>query len=217
MYLILIFFSGFVGLVYEVLWTRMFAQVLENSVYTFAAILVIALGCLAAGAFISSQLSRLQIAPLHCLALLLLLSGLAVAATPFIFMQLTNSLQILAMRGSWPRYILMIFKNGFLTIGPPALLLGPVIEYMAPRNYRRETGDPIPWFIGPRTAEMVEAVLERCPPEDDKLLINRTPANRRLPLAGATYYRARLWQMMGNERKCARAWQRFVALWLWEQ
>ena len=127
------FLSGFGFLALEVLWTRMFAQVLENSVYTFAAILVIALCCLSTGAFVSSQLSRFQISPLHCLALLLLVSGLAVAATPFIFMQLTDSLQILAMRGSWPSYILMIFRKGFLAFGPSAFLLGTVF----PENYQQ--------------------------------------------------------------------------------
>jgi len=44
------FLSGFGFLALEVLWTRMFAQVLENSVYTFSAVLVILLLCLAAGA-----------------------------------------------------------------------------------------------------------------------------------------------------------------------
>ncbi|MFM9059961.1 MAG: spermidine synthase, partial [Planctomycetaceae bacterium] len=37
--------SGFGALALQVLWTRMFSQVLENSVYTFAAILVIVLLC----------------------------------------------------------------------------------------------------------------------------------------------------------------------------
>ena len=40
------FLSGFGILALEILWTRMFAQVLENSVYTFAAILVTVAGLL---------------------------------------------------------------------------------------------------------------------------------------------------------------------------
>lgn len=124
------FISGFGFLALEVLWTRMFAQVLENSVYTFAAILVIVLICLSIGAFISSCLARLKLPPLQILATLLLLSGLAVVLTPFIFMQLTNSFQILAMRTSWHLYVLMIFKKGFLAIGPPALLLGTIFPFL---------------------------------------------------------------------------------------
>ena len=128
--LLVCFLSGFGFLALEVLWTRMFAQVLENSVYTFAAILVIVLFCLAVGALISARLAAMTSAPFHMLAVLIMISGIAVAVTPFIFMQVTNSLQILAMRGSWPSYILMIFKKGFITIGPPALLLGIVFPFL---------------------------------------------------------------------------------------
>jgi len=124
------FLSGFGVLALEVIWTRMFAQVLENSVYTFAAILVIVLLCLAAGAFISSRLARLTLSPFYLLSLIILISGIAVAATPFVFMHLTNSLQILVSRGSWFDYIFLIFKNGFLTIGPPALVLGTVFPFL---------------------------------------------------------------------------------------
>lgn len=124
------FLSGFGILALEVLWTRMFAQVLENSVYTFAAILVIVLLCLATGALISSRLARRVDSPVPMLALLTLLSGVAVAFTPSIFMVLTDSMQILAVACSWPRYVLLIFKTGFLAIGLPALLLGSVFPFL---------------------------------------------------------------------------------------
>jgi len=58
--LFLCFLSGFGVLALEVLWTRLFSQVLENSVYTFAAILVIVLICLALGALVSARLARLS-------------------------------------------------------------------------------------------------------------------------------------------------------------
>jgi len=124
------FLSGFGVLALEVLWTRMFAQVLENSVYTFAAILVIVLVCMAFGALISSGLARLPIPPVYLLALLILLGGTAAALMPFVFMQLTDSLQILTSTGSWSDYVLLIFGNGFLAVGPPALLLGTVFPYL---------------------------------------------------------------------------------------
>ena len=124
------FLSGFGILALEVLWTRMFAQVLENSVYTFASILVIVLLCLAVGAFVSSRLARLAVSPIRVLALLLLLSGISVSLTPFIFMRLTGSLQILALKGAWIEYLALIFRKGFLTIGPPALVLGTVFPYL---------------------------------------------------------------------------------------
>lgn len=136
------FLSGFAFLALEVLWTRMFLQVLENSVYTFAAILVIVLICLAVGAMLSSALAKLNLSPMHVLATLAGLSGLAVAITPFVFMEVTDSLQILAARGSWSAYVMMIFKNGFLTLGLPALLAGMVFPYLmkAEQRYVRTAG-----------------------------------------------------------------------------
>jgi len=143
--MVVCFVSGFGFLALEVVWTRMFAQVLENSVYTFAAILVIVLLCLAVGAFISSRLARLKLPAVSLLATLLLAGGLAVALAPFIFMELTDSLQILAMRASWGSYIMMIFGKGFLTIGPPAVLLGTVFPFLMKTEepYARAVGQSL--------------------------------------------------------------------------
>jgi spermidine synthase len=126
----LCFLSGFGFLALEVLWTRMFSQVLENSVYTFAAILVIVLLCLAGGALISSRLARLQVSTATVLTLLVLVSGVAVALTPFLFMWQTHAFQIVALKGSWSAYLALIFRKGFLTIGLPALMLGTVFPYL---------------------------------------------------------------------------------------
>lgn len=128
--MLLCFLSGFGFLALEVLWTRMFALVLENSVYTFASILVIVLICLAAGALISSLLARWTVSPYFLLAILILASGIAISITPFVFMRLTNSLQILSIKTSWPNYVMLIFKMGFLSIGPPALVLGTVFPFL---------------------------------------------------------------------------------------
>jgi spermidine synthase len=146
------FLSGFVFLALEVLWTRMFLQVLENSVYTFAAILVISLVCLAAGAGISSLLARLKVAPNRLLAWLMLLSGITIAVTPFIFMHVTNSLQVLALRDTWSSYVLMVFQKGFIAIGPPALVLGTVFPFlMKTRRALCAHGRPRAWAAWPRS------------------------------------------------------------------
>ncbi|MBT8037721.1 MAG: fused MFS/spermidine synthase [Verrucomicrobiae bacterium] len=126
----LCFLSGFGVLALEVLWTRMFAQVLENSVYTFAAILVVVLICLAAGSLISSRLARLKADPYSVLAVLVVSGGIAVLLTPFVFMRLTDSFQILTSKGSWLAYVGLIFKTGFLTVGPPALILGTLFPFL---------------------------------------------------------------------------------------
>lgn len=128
--LFLCFLSGFGVLALEVLWTRLFSQILENSVYTFAAILVIVLVCLSLGALVSSQLARLSAPPFLILTLLVLAGAGAVTATPGIFMSLTNDMLIVSSSGSWSSYILLIFRTAALTIGPSALLLGTMFPYL---------------------------------------------------------------------------------------
>jgi len=52
------FASGFLTLGLEVVWVRMFAQVLDNSVYAFSAILVIFLAALAIGSMAAGRLAQ---------------------------------------------------------------------------------------------------------------------------------------------------------------
>ena len=122
--------SGVFALALEVLWTRMFAQVLQNSVYTFSTILVVFLAALAAGSAIANRLCRVQAAPAHVLWALLVLSGLAVAATPFAFHRLTAGLSTLATGDAWIAYIVSIFANAMLLLFVPAALLGSVFPYL---------------------------------------------------------------------------------------
>ena len=122
--------SGAFALGLEVLWTRMFAQVLQNSVYTFSIILVVFLAALAAGSAIANRLCRLRAAPAQVLWLLLTLSGLGVAATPFAFHALTAGLSSLATGDGWVLYVLSIFGNTMLLLFVPATLLGSVFPYL---------------------------------------------------------------------------------------
>jgi len=127
---VICFFSGFGVLALEVLWTRMFALILENSVYTFAAILVVVLACLAGGSLISSFLARRNWQPHLVLAGLLVLSGISIALTPGAFMSLTDSFQFQSVRAKWSDFVLLVFRKCALIIGPPALVLGAVFPYL---------------------------------------------------------------------------------------
>lgn len=127
---VICFMSGFGVLALEVLWTRMFSLVLENSVYTYAAILVVVLSCLAVGSLMSSLLARRKWSPQTVLTILLGLSGMAIALTPTIFMNLTDSFQFQAVKATWLDFVILIFKKCTLTIGPPALVLGAVFPYL---------------------------------------------------------------------------------------
>ena len=134
--------SGALALGLEVLWTRMFAQVLQNSVYTFSIILVVFLAALAAGSAIANRLCRVRTAPAQVLWLLLTLSGLGVAATPFAFHALTAGLSSLATGDGWVLYVLSIFGNTMLVLFVPAALLGSVFPYLlrAAQGSRAEPG-----------------------------------------------------------------------------
>lgn len=124
------FLSGFGVLALEVLWTRMFALVMENSVYTFAAILVVVLSCLAGGSLISSLLARRNWSPRLVLTALLGLSGISIALTPTVFMELTDSFQFLTVKATWGNFVFFVFTKCVLTIGPSALLLGTIFPYL---------------------------------------------------------------------------------------
>jgi len=122
--------SGVFALGLEVLWTRMFAQVLQNSVYTFSTVLVVFLAALAAGSAIANRLCRLRAAPARVLWMLLMLSGLGVAATPFAFHHLTAGLSTLATGDGWLPYVFSIFANTTLLLFVPTALLGAVFPYL---------------------------------------------------------------------------------------
>ena len=122
--------SGAFALGLEVLWTRMFAQVLQNSVYTFSTILVVFLAALATGSAIANRLCRVRAAPAQVLWVLLTLSGLGVAATPFAFHALTAGVSSLNTGDGWIPYVVSIFANTMLVLFLPAALLGSVLPYL---------------------------------------------------------------------------------------
>ena len=108
----------------------MFAQVLQNSVYTFSTVLVVFLAALAAGSAIANRLCRVRAAPARVLWMLLTLSGLGVAATPFAFHHLTAGLSTLATGDGWLPYVASIFANTALLLFVPTALLGAVFPYL---------------------------------------------------------------------------------------
>lgn len=77
--------SGFAALALQVLWTRMFALGLQNSVYTFAAVVVVFLVGLALGAVVANRLVRTQWDPHRVLRGLLVFACFAVALSAITF------------------------------------------------------------------------------------------------------------------------------------
>lgn len=124
------FISGFNVLALEVLWTRMFAQVHENSVYSFSTVLIIVLLCLALGALFASWLAKRNIAPLKTLFFLMIISGIGVCISPFIFFSATDKLQMIPTDVSFSSYVWSLFVTGFATIGLPCFVLGTVFPFL---------------------------------------------------------------------------------------
>lgn len=122
--------SGFVTLALEVLWTRMFAQVLHNSVYSFAIVLILFLVALALGALVAAWLARLTRAPERLLPWLLTAGGLLVASTPLTFTHLSDGLGYLGIGTDWSGYLTTAFTHVATLLLVPTLVLGILFPYL---------------------------------------------------------------------------------------
>lgn len=147
---VMAFLSGFFVLALEVLWTRMFAQVHENSVYSFSAVLLIVLVCLALGAWLASRLARLSAPPPQVLTFLIAAGGGALLISPWIFMGLTRNGAMLPVDNSFGAYVFRLLGTGFVAIGPVCLLLGAVFPFLmkAEEKFTTHPG----WSIGALSA-----------------------------------------------------------------
>jgi spermidine synthase len=121
--------SGVLTLGLEVAWTRMFAQVLENSVYTFSIILVVFLVALGLGSWLASELARLRVDPGAVLTLALTLAGVSSAIVPSAFVALTDGLQGLGAAQTWSEHVWSIARAAAILL-PPGLAAGFVFPYL---------------------------------------------------------------------------------------
>ena len=135
---VLALFSGFLVLGLEVVWTRMFSQVLQNSVYTFSAILFVFLIALGLGGLLANRLCLLRADPRTVLSILLTLSGFAVALTPFAFNDVTAGLRYVGTGQGWVPYLVSVFTNTFLVVLVPGVLIGSIFPYLLKALQRRE-------------------------------------------------------------------------------
>jgi spermidine synthase len=131
--LLLALWSGIGTLGLQVLWTRMFSLVHENSVYSFAVVVVIFLGGLAGGAALARLgLRRGRAAP-RLLAASWSLAGILVLLSPQLFSRLTGGLEYLP-DAAWLSSLGRLLLVGSATIGPACVALGmalPLLMEMA--------------------------------------------------------------------------------------
>ncbi|MBK1733862.1 hypothetical protein CKO15_00920 [Halorhodospira abdelmalekii] len=123
--------SGIATLGVEVLWTRLFAQVLQNSVYTYAIVLVAFLLALACGSLLANLLVRLRRpAPQHILLLLLLSAALVVALSPWAFHTATGGFAYVGSGTGWYDYLAAVSALAVGVMVLPGVLLGAVLPYL---------------------------------------------------------------------------------------
>ena len=124
------FLSGFLALGMEVLWTRLLAQVLDNSTYAFSAILVTYLVALGMGAFLSAVIADHPGRPVVRLYVTLALSGAALLASAAVFVDATRGLSSLALGADWPRYVRSVFLASGVLLLVPGLFMGIVLPFL---------------------------------------------------------------------------------------
>lgn len=131
--------SGFLTLGLEVLWTRMFAQVLQNSVYTFSLILAVFLGSLALGSLLAHALCRKATPPRATLQAILLAAGILVGLSPVVFVRLTEGLSYFGSGLGWNAYLVAVFGVTTLVLLPPVVAAGSVFPYLMKLSEGRMT------------------------------------------------------------------------------
>ncbi len=122
--------SGWLMIVLQVVWTRMFALVLHNSVYSFASILVTFLLALGLGGLLASRLSRRSADPLWTLRQLLLVSGIAVPLSAFVFHDLTGGLAYFGGEAGWLGYVAATFLLCAVVMTVTCVAGGAVVPFV---------------------------------------------------------------------------------------
>jgi spermidine synthase len=120
--------GGILGV--EVAASRLFAQVLQNSVYTFAIVLAVFLLTLAAGSFLASRLATRTARPWPVLGVAGLGAGLMIAAVPFAFFHATAGLQYVAAGEGWAAYVAAAFGVTLLVLAVPCTAAGVVFPFL---------------------------------------------------------------------------------------
>lgn len=153
--------SGFGTLALQVFWTRMFAQVLQNSVYTFATILLIFLLALSAGAALANRLMKSPLNPFGTVFGLFTLGALLAAATPFLFHTWTDGMQYIGGDEGWAGYLIQVLKMEVAIMGLPVLVLGALFPYLLKlaEAYFSGSGRLVGQFVALNTAGSIAGSL----------------------------------------------------------
>ena len=118
--------TGFLGLGLEVLWIRLFAQVLHNSVYSFTVVVLVFLLAIATGAALAALLLH-RAAPTTVAAMALVTAAAATIGGLWLFVYWTDGLTYFGMRAGLVEYLLRIMALAAVTAGPGAIASGMIL------------------------------------------------------------------------------------------
>jgi spermidine synthase len=118
--------AGALGLGLEVLWTRLFAQVLHNSVYSFTAIILVFLVAIALGAAVAALLLR-HVAPAVIASVALLTAAVTTVGGLWLFVHWTDGLTYVGMHSGLGEYLGRIVILAAATAGPAAMASGAIL------------------------------------------------------------------------------------------
>jgi spermidine synthase len=137
------FLSGALVLALEVLWTRMLAQVHENSIYSFAIVLAIFLAGLAGGASLARVLLVRRWDACKALGLSWVCAGALVFGTPQLFYLLTGGLSYVNEFGAGANLMTLVFAVSTMLL--PTLLAGLILPLLLEinANVRADSAGPL--------------------------------------------------------------------------
>jgi len=118
--------TGALGLGLEVLWIRLFAQVLHNSVYSFTAIALVFLIALTLGAVVAALLLQ-RVAPAAIASVALVIAAVTSVSGLWLFVYWTDGLAYVGMQSGLREYLGRIVMLAAATAGPAAMASGAVL------------------------------------------------------------------------------------------
>lgn len=116
--------SGLVLFILQLMWGRMFAQVHENSIYSFSVVLAVFLFALSAGAWAARRLLQKQWEAQKILSLGWIAGGVITSFSPLIFFTLTGGLKYVDGPAGWSSYGIQLLALSLPVVFLPASLAG---------------------------------------------------------------------------------------------
>lgn len=154
--------SGLLTFVLQVGWGKMFAQVHENSIYSFAVVVAVFLVGLAGGATLARALLRRGKTATRLFGAAWLAAGFAVFVSPHVFYSLTGGLAYVRGDGGWPSYGVRLLWIAVPTVFMPVLLAGmvfPLLMELAGRASERSSGRILGWLLALNAAGSILGAL----------------------------------------------------------